>query len=141
MNPQKPHYKSGQLICKLLEYFKFNDIKAIYSQDFNTKIALKSSGHTIQNLGSKKTAKDSPVSFTFIAYLNDENKTRVENLLIKPGKEIIILIRNIRRDKQTFSAWNLLKKNPSVTVSIDTFHHGILFRRQGQVKEHFKIRL
>lgn len=141
MDRQKPHYKSGLLICKLLDYFKFNDIKAIYSEDFNTKTALKSSGHMIQNLSPENSAKDRQTNFIFIACLNNYNRSIIENLIKEPQKEILILIRDIRCNKQTFGNWDTLKKNPTFTVTIDTFHHGILCHRQGQMKEHFKIRL
>lgn len=141
MDRQKPHYKSGQLICKLLDYFKFDNIKVIYSEDYNTTVALKSFGHPIQNLGHENAAKDGRISFIFIACLNHQNKSIIENLLKEPQKETLILVRNIRRDKQTFDNWNRLKKNKSLTISVDTFYHGILCHRHGKVKEHFKIRL
>ncbi|MGB8376397.1 MAG: class I SAM-dependent methyltransferase [Salegentibacter sp.] len=38
-------------------------------------------------------------------------------------------------------AWEVIKKHPSVKVSIDTFHLGLVFFRREQVKQHFKIRL
>lgn len=37
-------------------------------------------------------------------------------------------------------AWKTIKRNPAVTVSIDTFQWGILFFRQAQEKESFTIR-
>jgi len=38
-------------------------------------------------------------------------------------------------------AWEAIKKHPKVTVTIDTFSFGIVFFRQEQAKEHFKIRV
>jgi predicted O-methyltransferase YrrM len=37
-------------------------------------------------------------------------------------------------------AWELIKKNPKVTVTIDTFQWGLVFFRKEQEKEHFVIR-
>ena len=36
--------------------------------------------------------------------------------------------------------WNNLKSNPKVTVTIDTFHFGLVFFRKEQVEEHFILR-
>jgi hypothetical protein len=38
-------------------------------------------------------------------------------------------------------AWEIIKKNPKVTVTIDTFQWGIVFFRKEQLKEHFVIRV
>ncbi len=38
-------------------------------------------------------------------------------------------------------AWEIIKQNQNVTVTIDTFFWGIVFFRKEQVKQHFKIRL
>lgn len=37
-------------------------------------------------------------------------------------------------------AWEIIKKNPKVTVTIDTFQWGLVFFRKEQQKEHFVIR-
>ncbi len=37
-------------------------------------------------------------------------------------------------------AWEIIKKRPEVTVTIDLFQLGIVFFRKEQAKEHFKIR-
>ncbi|MEJ7557336.1 MAG: class I SAM-dependent methyltransferase [Pedobacter sp.] len=37
-------------------------------------------------------------------------------------------------------AWEEIKANPQVTVTIDLFWIGLVFFRKGQVKEHFKIK-
>jgi hypothetical protein len=36
--------------------------------------------------------------------------------------------------------WELIKKNPKVTVTIDTFQWGLVFFRSEQVKEDFIVR-
>ena len=38
-------------------------------------------------------------------------------------------------------AWEIIKKHPKVSVTIDTFQWGMVFFRQEQPKEHFVIRL
>ncbi|HOZ75664.1 MAG TPA: class I SAM-dependent methyltransferase [Flavobacterium sp.] len=41
---------------------------------------------------------------------------------------------------QMEQAWEIIKKNPKVTVTIDTFQWGLVFFRKEQQKEHFVIR-
>jgi len=38
-------------------------------------------------------------------------------------------------------AWEIIRKHPKATVSIDTFQWGMVFFRLEQQKEHFTIRL
>ncbi len=38
------------------------------------------------------------------------------------------------------TAWETIKKNPNVTVTIDTFQWGLVFFRKEQMKEHFILR-
>ena len=38
-------------------------------------------------------------------------------------------------------AWEIIKKHPKVTVTIDTFQWGLVFFRKEQPKEHFVIRI
>ena len=43
--------------------------------------------------------------------------------------------------KDMQEAWLEIKKHPKVTVTVDVFHCGIVFFREEQAKEHFKIRI
>ena len=43
--------------------------------------------------------------------------------------------------KEMQEAWLEIKKHPKVTVTVDTFHFGIVFFRMEQAKEHFKVRV
>ena len=38
-------------------------------------------------------------------------------------------------------AWNQIKENPKVTLSLDTYYWGFLFFRIEQEKQHFTIRV
>lgn len=38
-------------------------------------------------------------------------------------------------------AWETIKKHPSVTLTVDLFHVGLVFFRSGQPKQHFSLRL
>lgn len=47
---------------------------------------------------------------------------------------------DIYLSKEMQETWEIIKKRPEVTVSVDLFHIGIIFFRKEQAKEHFKIR-
>jgi len=51
------------------------------------------------------------------------------------------LFNNIYRNFEMKQAWEEIKKNPSVTVTIDTYQWGLVFFRKEQQKEHFTIRI
>lgn len=51
-----------------------------------------------------------------------------------------VVVKNIYESKLTKMIWLKIVQQHDVTVSIDFFHFGLLFRRTGQVKEHFRLR-
>jgi hypothetical protein len=38
-------------------------------------------------------------------------------------------------------AWQKIKENPKVTITIDLYEMGLVFFRMGQRKQHFKLRV
>lgn len=52
----------------------------------------------------------------------------------------IAVIANIHESDAIEQAWESIKKDPDVTVSIDAYHLGFLFFRKEQQKQHFVIR-
>ena len=73
----------------------------------------------------------------------DKNST-IENfnsLLKYSHNESVFIFNNIYRSKEMTEAWNIIKTQKEITVSIDTFYWGFLFFRKEQPKQHFTIRL
>ncbi len=141
LDPKQPHFKSAKLIYKILNYLKFDEILSTFSDDYNTHMALSSSGKETRKINTNNSIKISENSFIFIEQLNEDIAHGLVELLSKPPDNFVVLIRNIRHDKTTFKRWTTLQRNTAITISIDTYGHGFLFRRSGQVKEDFKIRL
>lgn len=52
----------------------------------------------------------------------------------------IVAIPNIHGTPLMEAAWTQIKKAPNVTVTIDTYHVGLVFFRKGQANQHFAIR-
>ncbi|GGD02304.1 O-methyltransferase [Hyunsoonleella pacifica] len=64
-----------------------------------------------------------------------------EKLLPKAHNNSLFIFDDIYWSKDMTEAWEAIKQHPKVTVTIDTFHWGMVFFRKEQAKEHFKIRV
>ena len=64
-----------------------------------------------------------------------------EALLPKANNNSIFIFDDIYWSQEMTQAWDYIKNHNSVTVTVDTFHFGIVFFRKEQVEEHFKIRM
>lgn len=65
---------------------------------------------------------------------------QIESLSSNIGSNTVCVISKIHNSTQAEYDWETLKKDPRITVSIDTYHLGIVFFRPEQAKEHFNIR-
>ena len=63
-----------------------------------------------------------------------------ERLLQDANANSVIALENIHATPQMQAAWQALKKDPNVTVTVDTYHLGLIFLRKGQAKQHFILR-
>lgn len=64
-----------------------------------------------------------------------------EKLIPTANNNSVFIFDDIYWSKSMTEAWELIKKHPKVTVTIDLFFWGIVFFRKEQVKEHFIIRV
>ena len=60
--------------------------------------------------------------------------------LPKMSKQSMMVFEDIHRSREMKSAWEEIKSNPEVSVTIDLFWIGLVFIRRAQRKEDFKIR-
>ena len=56
------------------------------------------------------------------------------------NNDSIAVVANIHESDAMEQAWEAIKKDPNVTVSVDAYHLGLLFFRKEQQKQHFIIR-
>jgi predicted O-methyltransferase YrrM len=64
-----------------------------------------------------------------------------EILLPTITNETVWIFDDIHWSLEMEEAWEIIKKHPKVTVTIDTFQWGFVFFRREQPKEHFVIRI
>lgn len=99
----------------------------------------------INNTFLEALKEDSNSSYDLIFIDGDHSKESTlsyfNQLLPKVHNDTVIIFDDIHWSKEMTEAWKLIKHNPNVTVSIDTFFWGLVFFRKEQKKEHFKIRM
>lgn len=92
----------------------------------------------VLNQGNKTT-------YDFIYFDGNHQKEATlnyfETLIPTTNNDSMFIFDDIYWSKGMTEAWELIKKHPKVTVSIDLFFWGIVFFREEQVKEHFTIRV
>ena len=81
----------------------------------------------------------------FIYFDGNHSKTATldyfELLFPSITNESIWIFDDIHWSAGMTEAWEIIKKHPTVTVTIDTFQWGLVFFRREQAKEHFVIRV
>lgn len=84
-------------------------------------------------------------SYDFIYFDGNHTKKATLNYfnlaLSSAHNDSVFLFDDIHWSKEMEEAWEEIKKNPRVTVTIDTFQWGFVFFRKEQQKEHFIIRV
>jgi len=64
-----------------------------------------------------------------------------ETLLPQTHEGSVIIVDDINWSEGMQKAWEAIKAHPKVRITVDTFFWGLVFFREGQAKEHFKIRV
>ena len=64
-----------------------------------------------------------------------------EQCLQSIHNESVFIFDDIHWSKEMQETWEIIKNNPLVTVTLDTYFWGFVFFRKEQVKEHFTIRI
>lgn len=111
------------------EAFDFKNIQTVVSEfeNFLQKDALKSSGFDL---------------IYFDGNHQKEPTLKYFDLLLPTIKnDAVWIFDDIHWSDEMEQAWETIKKNPKVTVTIDTFQWGFVFFRKEQEKENFTIRV
>lgn len=89
--------------------------------------------------------ENTSTQFDLIFIDGDHNGERTlgyfNSLLNKVHNDSLIIFDDIYWSKDMTVAWQKIIANEKVTVSIDTFHWGLVFFRKEQPKQHFVIRI
>ncbi len=121
---------SENVLLKSISYFSYRKIGMI-TESNELKIRLNS---IFENLEFTRLPFD-------LIYVNSNSKPFKHINKDYIHNETLVIIDGIYQSKERVLMWNELKKQDYISVTIDTYHCGILFFRREQAKEHFKIRL
>lgn len=81
------------------------------------------------------------IDMVYLSATEEENPLPLfEKLLINISDKTVCVVTDIHSSPETEEVWETIKQDPRITVTIDTYHLGLVFFRQGQAKEHFIIR-
>lgn len=90
----------------------------------------------------KAFEKSPQVDFAFIDG-NHQKLATVDyfnQLLPYTTEKSVLIFDDIYWSKEMYEAWEIIKSDPNVTITIDLFWIGLVFFKTDQVKEHFKVR-
>ncbi len=138
------NYQILKTLYKTISYFKAYKLIVLGDNAIATT-------EVIQEAGQKLNAKiwffspNAPIPGTIdLAYLSGSNSESIQNslaqLLPNVSDTTVCVIGNIHSSAEMEEAWEDIKKDPNVTVTIDTYHLGLVFFRRGQANQHFIIR-
>ena len=120
--------ETGNIAQNLFNKYQFKNIKLIIG-NFNETLAKQLNKNTFDFVffNGNHTKKATLDYFKLsLSYIHNNS---------------FFLFNNIYRNFEMKQAWEEIKKNPSVTVTIDTYQWGLVFFRKEQQKEHFTIRI
>jgi hypothetical protein len=128
--------KKQQLLYKIIRYFEPKSILTIGANPFEKEIIA---------LGNPKATIDIDIAIYNCIYIHSQlfpsiTDTTIEQLLNTTENDSFWIVENIHSNAATETLWEKLKQNPKVTVTIDTYHFGLVFFRKEQVEEHFILR-
>ncbi|RAJ16969.1 O-methyltransferase [Olleya aquimaris] len=108
--------------------------------NFNLKNIEVMTGHFNSNLPNLKNN-----TYDLIYFDGNHQKEATlhyfETLLPTSHNNSVFIFDDIYWSKDMTDAWVSIKNHPKVTVTIDTYHFGLVFFRKEQAKEHFTIRV
>ena len=131
--------KVDQLLYRLVEDMKPGNLMVLGQVDGVTKLYLqKAVAETEINTDLDNSGK---LDFVLI---NANEKEQIlkyfEDCLPKVYDNTMMILNGIYKSDGMKQAWQQIKLNPKVTVTVDLFWIGLVFFRSGQVKEDFLTR-
>jgi hypothetical protein len=131
--------KVDQLLYRLVEDRKPGNLMVLGQVDDATKLYLqKAIAETEINTDLANSGR-----LDFVLINADEKGQTLkyfEDCLPKVHDNTMLVLNGIYKNDSMKQAWQKIKLNPKVTVTVDLFWMGMVFFRKGQVREDFCIR-
>jgi hypothetical protein len=137
-NQNKSISKKQQSLYKIICYFEPKSILTIGAKPFEKEIITLANPKATIDIALDSAIYDCiyihSQEFQFIT------NERIEQMLNTSENNSFWILEDIHANPAAEALWKTLKQNPKVTVTVDTYHFGLVFFRREQVKEHFIIR-
>lgn len=136
--------KSLDVFCRISTHFRAEKLLVLGEESGTVTEILRTCGtHLNQKLWFFSTLAPIPGAIDLAYISGTDNETLLQLInQVQPnmGNRSVCVVGNIHTSPEAETAWETLKKDPRITVTIDTYHLGMVFIRPGQAKEHFIIR-
>ena len=130
--------KKSQLLFKIVHYFSPKSILIVGATTFEKEVT------SLANPKAKIDIDIDNAIYNCIYFssipTNSITKETVEQLILTTENDSFWILEDIHANPDSEALWHTLQQNPKVTVTIDTYHFGLVFFRKEQAKEHFIIR-
>ena len=130
--------KKSRLLFKIVHYFSPKSILIVGDTTFEKEVIALANPKAKIDIDIDNVIYNC-IYFSSIPTNSITNET-VEQLILTVENDSFWILENIHANAAAEALWQTLKQNPKVTVTIDTYHFGLVFFRREQVKEHFIIR-
>ena len=136
--------KKSRLLFKIVRYFSPKSILIVGDTTFEKEVMALANSKVEIDIDIDididiENAIYNCIYFSSIGINSITNET-VEQLILTIENDSFWILEDIHANAGTEALWQTLQQNPKVTVTIDTYHFGLVFFRREQVKEHFIIR-
>lgn len=143
-NPRVLSQEATDILCRILVNLKCERLVALGEDTAAINQLVRRCGEDL-NLKLWFLSTFAPISgnldLVYISAMDSQAiLPQIERLLPNIGSNTVCVISKIHNSAQAEYDWETLKKDPRITVSIDTYHLGLIFFRAEQAKEHFMIR-
>ena len=130
--------KKSQLLFKIVHYFSPKSILIVGDTTFEKEVMALANPKTTIDIDIDNAIYNC-IYFSSIP-TNSITKETVEQLILTTENDSFWILEDIHANAAAEALWQTLQQNPKVTVTIDTYHFGLVFFRKEQAKEHFIIR-
>ncbi|PZR23405.1 MAG: hypothetical protein DI539_03005 [Flavobacterium psychrophilum] len=143
-NPRALSQEATEILCRILVNLRCEKLVALGEDTAAINQLIRKCGEEL-NLKLWFLSTFAPITgnvdLVYISALESEAiLPQIERLLPNIGSNTVCVIGKIHNSAQAEYDWETLKKDPRITVTIDTYHLGLIFFRPEQAKEHFMIR-
>ncbi|WP_199185043.1 hypothetical protein [Aquimarina sp. I32.4] len=131
-------YKVAKLLNRTLSYFESKRVLVLANSADSISQILSTNNEILIDTTLSPNSNEYDMIYLDIDYF--ESLSDLTSLHSKTHNDSIVIINSIHNSRTSSIIWEKIKKDPYITVTIDTFFLGFVFIRKEQAKEDFIIR-